>query len=1211
MTRTLARIDRIALMVVLIALGLLVMPRAAHAYDLHIGGEQIDGPAQPHDADAWRAAMHDWRTAERKRIGYDPSAYERPELRWAQRNPIQPQVMVEDRYLYDPQHHRYTVDRYLDDVRRRYGGVDSVLIWPTYPNIGTDNRNTEDMLRAMPGGWDGVRKMVSAFHRRGVHVLFPIMVWDLGTRDPGATWGEILPKMMAKAGADGLNGDTMNAVTKDYWDNSLDAGRPLALEPELGMSGGGWTSLSWNTMSWGYWDYTSHVPKVSVNKWLEPRHTVHVNDRWSQSKIDMLQAAFFNGTGLESWENVWGIWNGITPRDGEAIRRVAAIERAFPDLLVSAGWEPHAATLHGQDVFASRWPSSDGSQTMWTLVNRGTSDVPGDQLVVDYDPRVHYYDLWHGVELEPRVQDGKATLRFDIEGKGFGAVLASAKQDLPHGFGRLMRTMREHSRRTLASFSAAHTVLSQHMTTIRRTRPRSHAPAGTVYVPGADFRFGVRGTEIEGGNMAGVDVQYPWESQPGRYHAHTVHIRPFYIDRTPVTNRQYKRFIDATGYHPHDDYDFLKDWTWKDQRHPTYPEGWGDKPVTWVSIEDARAYAAWAGRRLPHEWEWQYAAQGLDGRNYPWGNGFDASRVPETFSGRAAMRPPDDVDAHPDGASPFGALDMVGNVWQWTDEFTDEHTRAAVLRGGSYYRALGSGWYFPSDETAYRLDHHNKYLMMSPGRDRAATIGFRTVADATGPTPPAVSDGTVVDDAAPGWRFGNWPAYSHVDAYQEGAHGSAGSHGQWAEYSFRGTGVDVYGWRGPNGGSVRILVDGQPTGPAVSERASTDRYHQLLRRIGGLSDGEHTVRIETDDATGPNDWTMVDYLRVYTASDVEPPAPPVVTADHPVLAPGGTTTVTVAFRNESASPVSGRLRLRAPAAVTVSPEGRSFSDLAPHATATAQFEVHVPTTGAGGEQLLRAVAALDGRADAEAWTTLAVLGAVDPVTAVGGRGNWVDLHWRPIDSERRVVYEVYASTTPDFTPGPDTLVGTTDATTYRHSRLQTSQTWYYRVRATDGHGVAGAYSAQAQATTGPVVILEAESLLPPVEATAPYTVQSNCCGVTWSDNRQVWFQAERPGDRYTLAFDVPRAGTYDLTLVYTKAWDFGIHTQQLDGAPLGGPYDHSVPSGVSVDRKSYGDVTLSAGRHQLTFTVTGKADTSPRYGFGLDSIELTPAEARS
>jgi gamma-glutamyl hercynylcysteine S-oxide synthase len=79
-------------------------------------------------------------------------------------------------YFYDPVAH--TVDRYLDDLEKRYGGIDSVLIWSTYPNMGIDNRNQHDTIRSVPGGIPGVRHMIADFHRRGVRVLFPMMIWD-------------------------------------------------------------------------------------------------------------------------------------------------------------------------------------------------------------------------------------------------------------------------------------------------------------------------------------------------------------------------------------------------------------------------------------------------------------------------------------------------------------------------------------------------------------------------------------------------------------------------------------------------------------------------------------------------------------------------------------------------------------------------------------------------------------------------------------------------------------------------------------------------------------------------------------------------------------------------------------------------------------------------------------------------------------------------
>jgi formylglycine-generating enzyme required for sulfatase activity len=242
-----------------------------------------------------------------------------------------------------------------------------------------------------------------------------------------------------------------------------------------------------------------------------------------------------------------------------------------------------------------------------------------------------------------------------------------------------------------------------------------------VKIPEGDFLFEVSGVEIEGGNDAGVDVQTPWEDSPRRSHRHWMHVKSFYIDRTPVTNAEFKRFIDATHYHPKDDHNFLRDW-----RNGNYPEGWANKPVTWVALEDARAYAAWAGKRLPHEWEWQYAAQGSDGRRYPWGDEWDAAVASAPARSRT-LSIADDVGTHKAGGSPFGVMDLVGEVWQWTDEYTDEHMRAAIVRGGSNYQPQGSLWYFPQ---AYKLNEHGKYLLMAPSLDRSGMIGFRCVVDA-------------------------------------------------------------------------------------------------------------------------------------------------------------------------------------------------------------------------------------------------------------------------------------------------------------------------------------------------------------------------------------------------------------------------------------------------------------------------------------------------
>ncbi|HZQ51294.1 MAG TPA: SUMF1/EgtB/PvdO family nonheme iron enzyme [Bryobacteraceae bacterium] len=671
-------------------------------------------PCAPAIYQSWLKDVRHWRFERKIRIGYDGWRYSEPALQWTQSSFIQPQMMVQDRYFYDPVARRYTVDRYLDDLQERYGGIDAVLIWPTYPNMGIDNRNQHDMIRAMPGGVAGVKSMIADFHRRGVRVLFPMMMWDQGTRDPGKPWPQEIAKFMKEIGADGINGDTQDGVPLAFSEAAEKVGHPLAFEPEGSPSD---EALAWNVMTWGqYSGQFTFAPALDRFRWLEPRHMVNISDRWNRSKTDDLQFAFFNGEGWESWENIWGIWNGITPRDGEATRRVATLERGVARFLTSPDWEPLYPMLR-YGVFASLWPFGD--QTVWTIVNRNEYDVDGRQMSVPWKEGMRFFDLYHGIEITPEREGNTVVLSFPLEAHGYGAVLATPVEP-DAGMRKLISTMKAMTARPLISYSAEWKTLPQTVAAIEPVKPAPPAPE-MVRIPGGDYVFKVEGIEIEGVDWIGVDVQYPWEDMPRRFHEHRMTIKPFYLDKYPVTNQEFKKFLDATHYHPADDLNFLRDW-----QNGTYPQGWDKKPVTWVSIEDARAYAKWAGKRLPHEWEWQFAAQGTDGRLYPWGNEWRSSAIPEPDQGRT-LRGPDDVDAHPAGASPFGVLDMVGNVWQWTDEYLDEHTRAGILRGGSYYQPQGSIWYFPQ---AYRNDQHGKLLLMAPSYDRAGTLGFRCVRDA-------------------------------------------------------------------------------------------------------------------------------------------------------------------------------------------------------------------------------------------------------------------------------------------------------------------------------------------------------------------------------------------------------------------------------------------------------------------------------------------------
>ena len=663
-------------------------------------------------ADEWVQGLTEWRREHLIRIGFDDRWYRHPDLQWAQANFVHVQMMVEDRYFYDPAV-GYTVDRYLDDLEARFGGVDSVLVWYIYPNIGIDDRSQFDLVHALPGGVPALKQVVADFHRRGVRVFLPTMAWDNGTRESDASDWDRLADLVIETGADGINGDTYSGVPLAFMHACEARGRPVVLQPESTAHAGD-HHLPWNVQSWTKRIPNESIPVVVKLKWLEPRHLVNIENRWSRDRTHDLQHAFFNGIGYVAWENVFGCVNLFTERDGETLRRVATVQRRFASLFASHGWRPYEKTLQA-GIFASRWPG-DG-RTLWTLVNRQEYAIDGEQLAIPHDPTARYYDIWNGATLTPRIEGDRAILSAPVERNGFAAFLADTTgEDLSD----LLATMCHHAERPLAALSSTWRSAKQVLEPVVPTRRYDAAPDGMVPIPAAEFDFEVTGVVIEGYQTDGVDVQYPWEDAPRRAHRHRVTIDAFAIDRTPVTNEQFKAFLDATGYAPQDAQNFLAHWA-----GGAAPEGWGNRPVTWVGIEDARAYAAWAGKRLPREWEWQYAAQGVDGRRYPWGNDWRPDAVPPPSLDRHMPDPPA-VGAHPQGASPFGVEDLVGTIWQWTDEYRDRHVRAAVLRGGSTYQPQTSHWYFPQ---AYALGEHGKYLLMAPAKDRSAGIGFRCAVD--------------------------------------------------------------------------------------------------------------------------------------------------------------------------------------------------------------------------------------------------------------------------------------------------------------------------------------------------------------------------------------------------------------------------------------------------------------------------------------------------
>jgi formylglycine-generating enzyme required for sulfatase activity len=257
---------------------------------------------------------------------------------------------------------------------------------------------------------------------------------------------------------------------------------------------------------------------------------------------------------------------------------------------------------------------------------------------------------------------------------------------------------------------------------VELTRLYATAPEGMAVIPAATLTLQVQMRERECGfyestppapNRLASTLEFRLQTFEKR-----VSLRRFAIDLTPVTNGQFAAFLRASDYQPRHSHNFLKHWT---DRTP--PPGLEDHPVVYVDLDDARAYARWAGKRLPTEEEWQYAAQGLDGRKYPWGAEMLANRCNNGETGGTTP-----VKAFPEGRSPFGIYDLCGNTWEWTEsERSDGRTRFSIIRGGSFYTAKGSGWYMNGGPRP--ANFAAKFLLMWPGLDRCATISFRCAAD--------------------------------------------------------------------------------------------------------------------------------------------------------------------------------------------------------------------------------------------------------------------------------------------------------------------------------------------------------------------------------------------------------------------------------------------------------------------------------------------------
>jgi formylglycine-generating enzyme required for sulfatase activity len=389
------------------------------------------------------------------------------------------------------------------------------------------------------------------------------------------------------------------------------------------------------------------------------------------------------------------------------------IQRRFTALFCGEAWTP-LVPVRQTGLFASLWEGH--GLRLWTLVNRTSENISRTLLQVPALSQHRYFDLVAGKEIQPTIEGESVMLSGAIPPRGIGCFLSGPAGRLGSGFARFLR--RQAASHARSDFTTTTPGVTSKLVPVRPTLLYSRLPAGMVEVPAATLELNIEMRVRECGFYDSTPPSGDVYNFQKRRFRRPVAFPRFAMDETLVTNAQFDEFLRASRYRPRHGENFLKHWT---RGRP--PVGFEDHPLAYVDLNDARAYATWAGKRLPTEEEWQYAAQGADGRQYPWGDQMGPGRCNAGETGDTTP-----VKAFPLGRSPFGCYDMCGNVWQWTEsERSDGRTRFCIIRGGAFYAARGSGWYV--DGGPRPANFATKFLLTWPGLDRCSTIGFRCVAD--------------------------------------------------------------------------------------------------------------------------------------------------------------------------------------------------------------------------------------------------------------------------------------------------------------------------------------------------------------------------------------------------------------------------------------------------------------------------------------------------
>jgi iron(II)-dependent oxidoreductase len=689
---------------------------------------------------------------------FDNTLFERKDLEWIRRSYLLMLQFAWDQQYYDAKEREYRFDTFLKQYDPLIGWWEAYMIWPTWPRLGLDQRNQWDMYRDLPGGVKELRRQSEFAHKNNTKYFIAYNPWDQSTREEGHTKG--MEEMLRAIDGDGVVLDTWGESNKEFQD-AADRVKPGIILYSEGMA----VPKDMPTLVAGrVHDAIYLPPPLNLNKLIKPEFAIFRVAQLAEGRIHRETAvAFFNGYGTEM--------NIMRPGRPDWIEeeftylgRTTKILRENSSTFLSRDWTPLLPT-RTDSIWVNKFPAE--KKTLYTVLSFKPEGWNGALFEVPEVQGHHYVSLWNHEELALVTIDGKTYAPATVDGFSrawlgtrregnvdcialFPNLLnvsviqdsirfeASAGKKIIIWAGMpsyntkhavfpvgsrtisIIEHLGKHEEKFVVQLFDEHELLDERVVNVplatpklisrvERTKPSATIPTGMVEIPAGSFTFKPKRSFLSPNEA----IPYPGDSTQ-----QTFAVRKFYMDRYPVTNRDFEVFLKATKYAPKDASNFLKHWV-----NGKPPKGLETHPVVYVSLDDAQAYARWAGKRLPTEVEWQYAAQGNDGRKYPWGDVYDSTKCNHKLGHTTP------VDAFPNGKSPFGVEDMVGNVWQLTNDLYDNGTNYfSMIRGGSYYNPTSSWWYIPGGPQP--ADNPQILLMVSPGFDRNATVGFRCVKDA-------------------------------------------------------------------------------------------------------------------------------------------------------------------------------------------------------------------------------------------------------------------------------------------------------------------------------------------------------------------------------------------------------------------------------------------------------------------------------------------------